>query len=143
MNKLNMAMVFVFVLLIAFASFAIAQMAGNPWEKTVTLPSGEVILDMNGEWDCLYESPGLKSYTIVIEITQEGKTFMGIRLQEALYWAKGTEAIKGELQGDGFKTVSINRADLGWTPCQWEISKNGNKILLNEEGVVKLTLTRR
>lgn len=143
MKRALIASVIVFVLMITFASVCVSQMAEKGWEKTVTLPSGEVILDMNGEWDCLYESPGVKSNSIVIEITHEGKTFMGIRLQDTPWWPKGTEAIKGELQGDGFKTVSRNRADLGWTRCKWEISKNGNKILLNEEGVVKLTLTRR
>ena len=111
--------------------------------KTVKLSSGQQVLDLRGEWDSLHEFPGMRGYTIVIKITQEGKTFMGIRMQETPYWPQGTEAIKGELQGDGFKTVSINRADLGWTPCKWEINENGNKILLNDEGVVKLTLKRR
>ena len=143
MKRALIASVIVIVLMITFASVCVSQMAEKGWEKTVTLSSGEVILDMNGEWDGLHKFPGMKGYTIVIEITQEGKTFMGIRLQESPYWTKGTEAIKGELQGDGFKTVSLNRADLGWTPCKWEINKNGNKILLKDEGVVKLTLTRR
>ena len=143
MKRVLIASVIIFDLMITFASVCVSQMAEKGWEKTVTAPNGEVIMEMNGEWDCLHEFPGMKGFTIVIEITQEGKSFMGIRLQEAPYWPKGTEAIKGELQGDGLKTVFRNRADLGWTPCKWEISKNGNKILLNEEGVVKLTLTRR
>jgi hypothetical protein len=143
MKRVLIASVIVFVLMITFASVCVSQMAEKGWEKTVTAPNGEVILEMNGEWDCLHEFPGMKGFTIVSEITQKDKTFMGIRLQEFPYWPKGTEAIKGELQGDGFKAVSINRADLGWTPCKWEISKNGNKILLNDEGVVKLTLIRR
>jgi hypothetical protein len=137
----------VIILIICFGFVTAQAQMDNPLKKgmpnTVTLSTGDVVYDISGEWDCLYESPGMKGFTIVIEITQEGKTFMGIRLQESPYWPKGTEAIKGELQGDGFKTVSINRADLGWTPCKWEISKNGNKILLNDEGVVKLTLKRR
>lgn len=143
MKRVLIASVIIFDLMITFASVCVSQMAEKGWEKTVTAPNGEVIMEMNGEWDCLHEFPGMKGFTIVIEITQKDKTFMGIRLQESPYWPKGTEAIKGELQGDGFKTVSINRADLGWTPCKWEISKNGNKILLNDEGVVKLTLIRR
>ena len=143
MQRALITSLIVFVLLITFASICVSQMAEKGWEKTVTLSSGQQVLELRGEWDCLYESPGMRGYTIVIEITQEGKTFMGIRLQETPYSPKGTEAIKGELQGDGFKTVSINRADLGWTPCQWEISKNGNEILLKDEGVIQLTLTRR
>jgi hypothetical protein len=137
----------VIILIICFGFVTAQAQMDNPLKKgmpnTVTLSTGDVVYDISGEWDCLYESPGMKGFTIVIEITQEGKTFMGIRLQESPYWPKGTEALKGELQGDGFKTVSINRGDLGWTPCKWEISKNGNKILLNDEGVVKLTLKRR
>jgi hypothetical protein len=39
------------LLKITFASVAIAQMAAKGWEKTVTLSSGEVLLDMSGEWD--------------------------------------------------------------------------------------------
>jgi hypothetical protein len=143
MKRVLIASVIIFDLMITFASVCVSQMAEKGWEKTVTAPNGEVIMEMNGEWDCLHEFPGMKGFTIVIKITQKDKTFMGIRLQESPYWPKGTEAIKGELQGDGFKAVSINRADLGWTPCKWEISKNGNKILLNDEGVVKLTLIRR
>ena len=143
MRRALIASVIVNVLMITFASICVSQMAEKGWERTVTLSNGEVVLEMNGEWDCLHEFPGMRGYAIVIEITQEGKTFMGIRLQETPYSPKGTEAIKGELQGDGFKTVFINRADLGWTPCQWEISKNGNEILLKDEGVIQLTLTRR
>jgi len=58
MKKTSSAQVLVFSLLIAFASVAIAQMAEKGCKKTVTLPSGEVILDMNGEWDVLYEYHG-------------------------------------------------------------------------------------
>ncbi len=49
MKKTLTAQVLVFSLLIAFASVAIAQMAQKGWKKTVTLPSGEVILDISGE----------------------------------------------------------------------------------------------
>ena len=147
MNKTLIAMVLVFALLVAFAQVAITQTAEKGWEKTVTLPSGEVILDMSGKWDCLVEYQGmysgLKSHAVNIEITQEGKTFVGVRLQDTPHWPKGTEAIKGELHGVGFKTVYVNRADVGWTPCKGEISKNGNKMLLDDERVLKLTLKRR
>jgi hypothetical protein len=48
MNKESIAPVLVFALFTAFVSVAIAQMAEKGWEKTVTLSSGEVILDMTG-----------------------------------------------------------------------------------------------
>ena len=61
MKKTSIAPVLILAFFIAFASFAIAQMAAKGWEKTVTLSNGEVILDMSGEWDVLYEFYGLFS----------------------------------------------------------------------------------
>jgi hypothetical protein len=52
MNKRAIKPVLVFALLIAFASFAIAQMAGKGWEKTVTPPSGEVIMQRDARGYC-------------------------------------------------------------------------------------------
>ena len=49
MKKTSIAPVLILAFFIAFASVAIAQMAAKGWEKTVTLSSGEVILDMSGE----------------------------------------------------------------------------------------------
>lgn len=147
MNRTLIALVLVFALLVTFTQVAITKTAEKGWEKTVTLPSGEVILDMSGEWDCFIEYQGmysgLRSHKVTTEITQEGKTFLGVRLEDTPYWPKGTESIKGELQEDGFKTVYVNRSDVGWTPCKWEISENGNKILLDDERVLKLTLKRK
>jgi len=139
--------VLVIVLLIAFASVAIAQMSEKGWKKTVTLSSGEVILDMSGEWDVLTEYhgmySGLRSHTGTVMITQEGNTLVAVKQTESEWWPKGSEAIKGELEKDGFKTVHMNRSDVGWVPCKWEISENGNKIVLDDERVVRKTLTRR
>jgi len=55
MKKASITPVLVFALLIAFASVAFAQMAKKGWEKTVTLPNGEVILDMSEEWDAQWD----------------------------------------------------------------------------------------
>lgn len=71
------------------------------WEKTVTLPTGEVILDLSGEWDVQVEYyggyGGLPSHTMTAAITQAGTVFMGLRQTETPWWPKGTEAIKGNL----------------------------------------------
>ena len=156
MEKHNMAMVLVFMLLIAFASFGIAEMAGKPWEKTVTLPSGEVILDMNGEWDTQSEFYGPLSYMTwnpipnILTIMQFGIEISSI--DENGFWSadgKGAEILKGKLDKDGFKTIYIYTLerhtvhDADWMECKWEISKNGNKVLLRCGEGAKLTLTRR
>ena len=62
MKKTTTASVLVLAVMIALASIAIAQVAKKGWKKTVTLSSGEVILDMSGEWDALYEFYGPHSW---------------------------------------------------------------------------------
>jgi hypothetical protein len=152
-KKTSIAPVLVFALLIAFASFAIAQMAEKGWKKTVTLPSGEVILDMSGEWDSHGEFYGGMSWippvSDILTITQEGTTFIGIKQIGSQYVPKGAETIKGELDRDGFKAVYVYMASypmdgtFEWVPCKWEISENGNKVVLDCGERLERTLTRR
>ena len=35
-----------------------AQTEEQGWKKTITLPSGEVVCDLNGEWDSLWQGRG-------------------------------------------------------------------------------------
>ena len=156
MKMLNMAMVLVFMLLIALAPSGAAEMAGKPWEKTVTLPSGEVILDMNGEWDTQSEFYGPFSYMTwnpipnTLTIMQFGAEISSI--DEKGTWSadgKGEEIIKGKLDKDGLEAIYIYtlerhmERDTDWLECKWEISENGNKVLLECGEGVKLTLNRR
>jgi hypothetical protein len=154
MRKTSIAQVLVFVLLVALASFSIAQMAGKPWEKTVTVPNGEVILDMNGEWGTQIELYGPLSHKTwnpipdILTIMQFGTEFSSI--DETGDWSpKGTEMIKGKLDKDGFKEVYIYplesyvEPDAEYVECRWEIRENGNKVLLDCGERVKLTLTKR
>jgi hypothetical protein len=135
------------LLAFTFALVASAEMTTKVWEKTVTLPSGEVILDMSGEWDVTYEYygmfSGLKPHSDILTITQEGNTFTAVKQIGSEWVPKGAETIKGELDKDGFKEVHGYRANVGWTPCMWEISEKGNKIVIDDGRVVTATLTRR
>ena len=113
MKKATIASVLVLAVLIALASIAIAQMAKEGWKKTVTLPSGEVILDMSREWDVLYEFYGPYSWiepiTDILTNTQEGATFTAVKQIGSRFIPKGGETIKGELDENGFKTVYRDR----------------------------------
>ena len=153
MKKTSIAQVLVFALLVAFGQVAIAQMAEKDWEKTVTLPSGEVILDMSGEWDVLYTHYGPFSWipdlSDILTITQEGNKFTAVKQIGSQWVPKGAETIKGELDKDGYKSVYIYMASFPidgtymWEPCKWEISKDGNKVVLDCGERTKTTLTRR
>jgi hypothetical protein len=135
-------------------SLAHAQMAGKAWDKTVTLPGGEAILDMSGEWDfqCEFYGPfyWVKPTTYSANITQEGSSFSGVTLTDTKWQPKGTETIKGELDRDGFKAVykQVHARDTYddvyvFEPCEWEISENGNKVMLDCGERIRATLNRR
>ena len=153
MKKTTIASVLVFAVLITLASIAVAQKAKEESQKTVTLSSGEVILDMSGEWDVLYEGYGPFSWvgTIsdILTITQNGTTFTAIKQIGSRWVPKGAETIKGELDKDGFKAVFSYIGALGmdgsfiWEPCKWEISENGNKVVLDCGKRMKNTLTKK
>jgi hypothetical protein len=136
----------VLITTVSFLYVAYAQMAEKGWEKTVTLPSGEVILDMSGEWDSLYEFYGILSYlkpvTDILTITQEGNTFTAVKQIGSEYVPKGAETIKGIMDKDGFKEIQIYRMEV-WAPCTCEISENGNKIVVSDGRVIQGTLTRK
>jgi len=155
MKKIIMALVIIFIVSVVFTSMHCARMAGKGWEKTVTLPSGKVILDMSGEWDALiellerYKWTGLKPEQNILLITQEGTTFSAVAQIEAERIPKGTEKLKGVLDKDGFKEVQLyayrphDTPQFTWVPVTWEISENGNKIVFVYEDAFKWTLTRR
>ena len=109
MKNTSIKPVLVFVFLIAFASIVTAQMSEKGWKKTVTLSSGEVILDMSGEWDELGVGYGifsrLEGSPEILTITQEGTTFTAVKQIGSRWVPKGAETIKGELDKDGFKAI--------------------------------------
>jgi hypothetical protein len=153
MKKISIALILFFALLIAFASVAIAQMTEKGWKKTVTLQSGEVILDMSGEWERTTEFYGvfwfIESVPGDVKFTQEGTTFTGVRQTATKWKPKGSEAIKGELDKDGFKAVYANIGSAAmdgsfeWAECKWKISEKGNKVNLDCGERAKMTLTRK
>jgi hypothetical protein len=136
-------------LLIAFVSFLCvpqAQAQEKKWKKTVTLLTGEVILDISGEWDVLVENYGqwssLGSYPQKENITLEGGSFVGIRMIDNPLGSKGSEQLRGELDKDGFKKVSIISPVGSHWDAKGEISEDGNKmVIFNDRS--KLTLTRK
>lgn len=153
MKRMLKALVIVFVFMITFASVGFSQMSEKGWDKTVTLSSGDVILDMSGEWDLAGEGYGifswLKGSPEIVTITQEGNNFSAIKQIGSKWVPAGAETIKGELDKDGFKVVYSyigSRAMDGsfdWEECKSEISENGNKVDLDCGERIKTTLTRK
>jgi hypothetical protein len=135
------------IAMIAFFYTAQAQTGEKKWKKTITLPNGDVILDMNGEWDVYvsYLRPvGYQSLEGgITKITQTGSSFVGISMNALIAFRKGSEQIKGELAKSGFKQVQILSSLLGNSDAKGQISEDGNRIIIDDGENLNLTFTRK
>jgi len=115
-------------------------------KNTLTLPNGNVVWDLNGEWDFSGENYGVwlaaGGYGGVIKITQSGSSFVGIRMTGTQTMTKGTEAIRGELDKSGFKWVQLITS-MGSLNPSGKISKDGNKMIIDDGTQTRVTYTRK
>ena len=96
--------------------------------KTVNLADGSVVYDLNGEWDAHIDNGKYGISEDVIKITQDGNKFVGIKLIGNQWVGKGKETMRGELEGDGFKSFEgFSRAD-GWSPSTGKIRSPPKRI---------------
>ncbi len=148
MKRILIALILGLVFTVVYAQGDNPLKLGMP--NTVALPNGEVIYDMSGEWDAIYDN---KEYgginKDIVKITQKGNEFVGIKLIGNQWSPKGSETIKGELHKDGLKSFFTKTA-IGWTPSTAKIGERGNKIeiktpvsTLTETVTVDITLTRK
>jgi hypothetical protein len=144
MRRIGVLLVVVMAV-VSFLCTAQAQMPQKGWKNVISLPNGDVILDMNGEWDVLIENYGswkeFGSYPQMIRITQEGSSFKGIRMINDPWAIKGSLAIKGDLARGGFNVYTMS--NIGSSNSDGQISEDGNKIVINAAQKTKWTLTRK
>jgi phage regulator Rha-like protein len=104
---------------------------------------------MDGEWNAVIDWPHSDLLKDIIEIKQEGNKFVGVFLKGNEIKGTGVEVIKGELEKNGFISLSVNTPD-GWLPAKWKIDSDCNKIETKTmttaksfEQTLGLTLTRK
>ncbi len=106
----------------------------------------EEVVDISGEWDDRIENYGpwemYGKYSNILKITQEGNSFVGIRMKNDKYHAAGSMAIRGELDKDGIKKVQI-MSGMGPLDAKGQISEDGNKIIIDDGEKARLTLIRK
>ncbi|HSB03872.1 MAG TPA: DJ-1/PfpI family protein [Thermodesulfobacteriota bacterium] len=117
--------------------------------KTIKLPSGEEVYDLNGEWDVIVENYGTHArfgtYPNVFRITQTGNTFDAIRVKDnppPSPGRAGSPSLRGELETNGFKAVWLIHSSGESRPSKGEVSEDGKKIVI-DDGMVRVTLTRK
>ena len=131
-----------FVGLIIFTS----TLHGQGSKKTITLPNGEVVWDLNGEWDVQGENYGswaaYGSYPQIWKITQTGNSFVAVRMMDDRWSKKGKWAVQGELDKSGFKKVLlISKA--GPIDSKGKISDDGNKLEIDSADRARIKATRK
>jgi len=135
-----------FVLVLCVFGIAITGCAQTQKVKTVTLPSGEEVMDISGLWDTQIENYGSWSgygkYSTVIEIQQEGSSFVGIRLKKTPYHDAGSKAFRGELDKNGIKTLQLLTGK-GPMDANGEISEDGKTIKFDLPDKGRFTMTRK
>jgi hypothetical protein len=117
------------ILSVALVTTSNADQLKPGMANTVTLADGNVVYDLNGEWDAVIDNGSYGISKDIIKITQEGNKFVGIKLIGNQYVGKGEETIRGELEGDGFKSLEGYTAAEGWVPSDGKILDGGNKIV--------------
>ena len=124
------------ILIIGFVFVTVQAQMDNPLKKgmpnTVTLSAGNVVYDLNGEWDTVIDNAQFGISKDIIKITQEGNKFVGIKIIGNQWVGKGEKTIKGELERDGFKSLYGYNVAHGWTISKGKISDGGNKIVIEE-----------
>ena len=118
--------------------------------KTIKLPSGEEVYDLNGEWDVSVENYGTHArfgtYPNVFRITQTGNTFNAIRLKDnppPSPGRAGSPSLRGELETNGFKAVWLIHSSGDSWPSKGQVSEDGKKIVIDDGITVRVTLTRK
>ena len=117
----------VVILILGFIFSTVRAQMDNPLREgmpnTVKLPSGEVIYDLNGEWDAVYDSGGWGMYNDIVKITQKDNQFVGVYMLKGDNLVdKNKEKIKGKIRGNMIDEVFFNditdmmTMNLHWAP---------------------------
>ena len=142
MTKKTFLALMCFMSILILASTVHAQSS----KKTLTLANGEVVIDLNGEWDVHMENYGENSwagsYPQLVKIKQTGSSFVGVRMMDDPYNKKGAEQLRGELDKNGFKKVQMVSVQ-GEIDAKGEISEDGNKMLIDNGVRARATYTRK
>ena len=139
----------ILLVLIFFISLMtrVSAIHGQSPKETVILPSGEVVCDLNGEWNALHSHYGPMQWVgdikSMVKITMQVNKFVGTSLIATGYSPAGTEKVRGELDKDGIKNIRYYRPDIDWQDAKGEISKDCNKIVIDDSQGVKTILERK
>jgi len=137
---------FIVLTMVLFFGIAIAGCAQTQTAKSITLPSGEKVMDISGLYDTEIENygswSGYGSYSTVTEIRQEGISFVGIRPKATPYHSAGSESFRGELDKNGIKKLQFVTR-LGLLDATGQISDDGKIITMDAHDKARSTMKKK
>jgi hypothetical protein len=120
MRKIEFVSGFMIVLLFAFQAFG---------------QSGNQIINISGEWEGSVENLNAFSrygtFTQIVNITQSGTSFSGIRMKDnppPSYGKAGSKCMEGEVDKNGIKKIEWIGGTGKRLPAVCRISENGKKM---------------
>jgi hypothetical protein len=117
MNKKRMILWLIGVMVFSINYELCAQTKNARWGKTITLPNGEIVLDMRGEWEKTTKYKGMcsviKINTDIVTINQDNIKFEAVINKSNEWHRAGLKIIIGELDINGINWVEGNRAEVG------------------------------
>jgi hypothetical protein len=135
---------------IAWTGAVSAQTSSSNAKKMVNLPTGEEVFDLSGKWDVKVENYGsfasYGSYSQTFQITQEGKSFTGIRLQDSpppSTGKAGSKCAQGEVDKSGISKLELISGQGVALSTKWQVSADGNRISVDATDFARQTWTRK
>ncbi len=118
--------------------------------RDLKLSSGEEVYDFSGEWDVMVENYGewerFGNYPQVFKITQEGKSFTGIRLKDNPFPAiglAGSKCAQGEVERRGVKKLELIAGGGDVLSTKVQLSDDGNRLSVDAPQHARQSRTRR
>ena len=112
----------------------------------VTLPNGEEVMDIRGNWDAEFENYGpwsqYGSYPGTIEIILDGNTFVGKRLTATKYHAADTECFRCELDSSGITKLQL-MTRLGPIEAKGQLGNDGKRLTFDDGEKTRSTMTKQ
>jgi hypothetical protein len=146
--KKILPILFAAVLATAFFLYAShAQMPEKGSKNTMTLPNGDVIWDLNADWDSYEEHYGAWSEfgpdSPILRIKQTGNLLEVTRLTACRWLPEGSIAFLGELDKNGC-VRGTSPTSLGLLlDIKGQVSEDGSRIVIDDGVKCRMTYTRK
>ena len=110
-------------------------------ENIIELDSGEKVCNLAGLWSAIYKNNRGGITKDIVEVTQSGSEFLGVKTKGNENVRAGEKTIKGNVNASGFESLKAYHASRGWINVESQITGDCNQITVKTTGA-SIVLTR-